>query len=740
MLPIPSKQPNESSANPNYDDFSMKIVSMEDYPDHLISPMNYYKIFPNIWKNTKQEIDDCITVELFIAAGQSNMSGRGEKLESVELDMLHVDMPTLETNKISYFDPIRGWCVCNVDGSTHENVDILKKVGVGPATSFVHTYQSTVDAKTVVGLIPTAVGATYLEEWLPDAKTNSDDYSKMYFPNCPNLMSCALRSIFLAVMSLQFKSHQNLANNKPNIRCMIKGILWYQGCNDTTHSDGNSPDDNGGLSANIPKQVEHYDENVCKFLKHFQKNIQKILQYCSYLLSKDSEKSLIEFNNLVFGWERSDNTSGPLDIVIPHNPIFPIVSVAITATRPWMKYLSVIRQKQFDTYALMQFMSYDMVDAFGGWLQSDCVHLQSISAHLIGILLANHMLQLCKHKNVPPEPTGYQLINELNNVVYGVHNNQIWFVYHEAIFNQAQEKVDRFLNSLDHPTYKTLLSDVAVPGSNNVTSSPIPVGNSNQNKNAAVNYVSGEITFRSMISVLAMAFYSSSYYSSYGCLSDLNPDAHADLDSFSSIAWKFYDLGCGIGIPMAAAALGLSRLLSTHHNHFEKVPVNAKKLHVVGIDLLKSKLLEANVLIDAIFKLCLDDDKNDGDGDWNAYGKQTEGLLHNVCTDCQAFYGDFVHEGIVQQTWGRHDMCTPVDVLTLSIIYICATVYDKATMDKLQYYLEQVDKGCLIIVLDKLLITSTVENGIQCEQFAMISSCQVEVTWGTAHAYVYEKL
>jgi len=225
---------------------------------------------------------------------------------------------------------------------------------------------------------------------------------------------------------------------------------------------------------------------------------------------------------------------------------------------------------------------------------------------------------------------------------------------------------------------------------------------------------------------------------------------------------------------------------TNHTNTNHNKPTNT--LNVVGIDMLRSKLVEANVLIDSVFTLhgqCDGDgfDRGSGSsvndntntstnsiGGVYTYHAQTQGQIHNTQVNCQTIYGDFVDDRVVEKTWGSSgysgysfrcvdNNCvgsgtptptpTPSDMnaLYLSITYICATVYDTCTMDMINKHAAHLSKGCLVIILDKHMncssYNSSSNSNNSCSNvndlFELISSCQVEVTWGVAHAYVYEK-
>jgi hypothetical protein len=128
----------------------------------------------------------------------------------------------------------------------HQHVDITKTVGIGPAVSFACSYLDIQDATVLsdaslssIRLIPAAIGATSLNEWMPHYIHSSPSFtmhgkvissiykppkSATYYNNCVNILSCAFRSLFLSLYSSYI--------NTPNTTSSLSGLIWYQGCND----------------------------------------------------------------------------------------------------------------------------------------------------------------------------------------------------------------------------------------------------------------------------------------------------------------------------------------------------------------------------------------------------------------------------------------------------------------------------------------------------------------------------
>jgi Carbohydrate esterase, sialic acid-specific acetylesterase len=287
----------------------------------------------------------------FLLLGQSNMSGRGRapspmeaSVTSHDCDFESVAVTTyLHNGSIAWYDPARGWTSGDYHDfvNMHKNVDLLKQTGLGPGSSFAYYMlkaleQSSGLSSARIGLIPAAVGATTLFEWMPDFAARGDQIRKLYHSGCPNLMSCALRSLFLASLTA---------------RCPISpsGMLWYQGENDAVL------DEEGASS---------YGARLAQFVSLLRLNISKIV------------------NVLVGVFAGSSRPPGD-DV----GATLPIVTSVVTGTRPWLLQLASVRSQQ-SAYLDANMAS---VDAFGYALQSDCIHLTWQSYVDIGKRMAHKM-------------------------------------------------------------------------------------------------------------------------------------------------------------------------------------------------------------------------------------------------------------------------------------------------------------------------------------------------------------
>jgi hypothetical protein len=137
--------------------------------------------------------------DLFLLLGQSNMKGRGEVPESQTPD-LHIQMFTMRDDQ---------WCPgrdpLHAAGEA-DSVDGSDNAGVGPGMSFARTLLRE-DPQAVIGLIPGAVGGSWIELW-------RSGHPKGFFDE-------AVRRGLLALSTD--------SATKPR----LKAILWLQGESDS---------------------------------------------------------------------------------------------------------------------------------------------------------------------------------------------------------------------------------------------------------------------------------------------------------------------------------------------------------------------------------------------------------------------------------------------------------------------------------------------------------------------------
>ena len=251
---------------------------------------------------------------VFLLAGQSNMSGRGDTIAS--------SIPHRSQTSF-FFDPLLGWqSIVDESSLLHGNVDVMKQVGAGPGAAFALAFGGR------VGLIPTAVGATALSEWMPDAL---NECPPSYHSGCPNLLSAALRSVFVSGCSFR-----------------LSGILWYQGENDCCTVD--------------TFLAESY---IVRF-DYFISRLRTLLSLADQLFVADSISVV--------------STTGEL-VTTP-----PVLTCAVTSTRR-LPYLELIRQQQL----AVNLPNVDVVDVLGASLKADCIHIDTRSAIALGVELARKM-------------------------------------------------------------------------------------------------------------------------------------------------------------------------------------------------------------------------------------------------------------------------------------------------------------------------------------------------------------
>ena len=151
---------------------------------------------------------------IFILAGQSNMSGRGP-------------------NNCTYCKPgpnilrfSAGLQWEQAKDPLHRDIDLGKKNAVGPGMPFATRVLEREPNFGVIGLVPCAIGATSLEQWKKD--------SKLY-----NFMIARARA------SLKEEG-------------VIRAMLWYQGENDNNASD----------------LTKHYAERFCNMVDDIRSDLQ----------------------------------------------------------------------------------------------------------------------------------------------------------------------------------------------------------------------------------------------------------------------------------------------------------------------------------------------------------------------------------------------------------------------------------------------------------------------------------
>jgi len=309
--------------------------------------------------NFPDERLDC----LFLLAGQSNMAGRGVDTRiPIQVDVTVDVDETAASTQGYYFDPLLGWTKIEENASVlHKHVDLLKEAGFGIGNTFHrHFGRESKGQYRTIGLVPVAVGGTSLCEWTASylsstvtADCEFDDEGFLlaprnarYHQGCCNLLSCALRSLWLAMQSSQ--------------HAMATGVLWYQGENDCTLDEA---------------AAHSYGDRFLAFWSEF-KFLHCVLVQLLAAAGLQTEQGL------------------PRSLEAPASSL-PIVTVAVTSTRTALMHLTAVRQQQLALKrSRCQEDSIVVVDAFGCALKNDNIHITTLASTRLAAELARSMLKL----------------------------------------------------------------------------------------------------------------------------------------------------------------------------------------------------------------------------------------------------------------------------------------------------------------------------------------------------------
>lgn len=320
-----------------------------------------------VFAPSSSHASDAVPVEatlssIFVLAGQSNMSGRGvpESLFSTgRTDRggyssfqheIHksVFQDLAEPSPHCYYDPVFGWTTLNPPVSIlHKHVDLLKEAGIGIGNFFADDFARRLHHEDearghLVGLIPVAVGATALHEWMPEHVDDSFASRQAYHAGGSNLFSCALRSIYLALK----QSRKSGGCCCPS----VLGVLWYQGENDCTL----------GLEA-----ARSYGTRFALFVYELRLAIEVLEEISSGAARRPPR-------------------------------VLPVVTTAITTTRgALLEHLCIVREQQLRVPE-EEMEGITVVDACGVGLKADCIHLTSQSLALISGEMARQMVSLLR--------------------------------------------------------------------------------------------------------------------------------------------------------------------------------------------------------------------------------------------------------------------------------------------------------------------------------------------------------
>ena len=524
-----------------------------------------------------------IDLDIFLLIGQSNISGRGKLSDFInEYDKVPNKTsysPTIESDNIapqdigfdqsSYidkdgtfkkpfvdrifrFDTFTGWNNSFHPFELHKNVDTLKSVGIGPAIPFAcHYIDHYSKSNNAIGLVPAAVGGTSLSEWelneyIDNPKSLIEDFYNLPI-NTEKLLFNSLKSFYFSILKVP-----------ESININFKGILWYQGENDSALSE---------------QEAYSYASRFNFFLSNLNSYLYEIIT--------DVRRT----RNVNIG-----TTSSNGSIFCKVLQVIPFISVAITTTRSnQCKFRDIIRQQQLErklklTYFRSSFVIIeDVIDGFGLPLQSDNIHIGICSIFELGKHFYTKYLGLLQYmenidhfgesREQTPEILNtfeslrsldpfksdsvdhFQVDKYLMMPCYTMLGKSTIDSFH--LYDQIKSQVMRDINEED--TNASILLDQTRSKSfssytRSKSSSPYPILRSGLK---AINFTYGELHYLDFCKILYM----------------LNIKA----GSF------FVDLGCGSGVLLAAACLsGIS---------FGKV---------CGIELSGSKIAECKLLMNRV--------------------------------------------------------------------------------------------------------------------------------------------
>lgn len=184
----------------------------------------------------------------------------------------------------------------------------------------------------------------------------------VYHMDGVNILGCALRSAHETVTSSILYASESSLSKVNMLDCTIGGILWYQGCNDAADTEYVA--------------TELYKTRFPKLMSYIRDAIVVIIQgACRRMNSGNVSSTLV----------CADDTIRCYGLSIP------IVSVAITSTRPMLKHIKHIRQYQINE-AKMVVPNMAVVDAYGAALSKDSIHLECKAYIILGHIIKK---QLC---------------------------------------------------------------------------------------------------------------------------------------------------------------------------------------------------------------------------------------------------------------------------------------------------------------------------------------------------------
>lgn len=260
-----------------------------------------------------------------------------------------------------------------------------------------------------IGLVPAAVGATSLAQWMPwyyncsvynftDNRVPTVSPSRIAWPictadtlvqsspknvyisGCMNILSCALHSIYICALTRfeyicrQIDRGELEFSYLENELCTIGGVAWYQGCNDASESE---------IVAGTLYPI-------------------RFANFVSYLRS--ALKVIIESAKQI-ACQKFHIYASATGCIMRQGAgcMIPVVTVAITSTRKMLMNQKLIRQYQlYGSRSHVPLLA--VVDAHGALLQQDSIHLKTGSYLVIGYLMAKQMIALQNEMYVAMQP------------------------------------------------------------------------------------------------------------------------------------------------------------------------------------------------------------------------------------------------------------------------------------------------------------------------------------------------
>ena len=317
-----------------------------------------------------------------------------------------------------------------------------------------------------VGLIPTAVGGSNLKEWTADylqhrispipptpaaiaasavpvfiPLCDPEGFflppASAYHPGCPNLLCCAMRSLYLSLLHSPFEAPPpvpvtafgtpppaHAMQAPPSVR-----VLWCQGETDSMEQ----PNDY------LDQDPVNYGVRLSLFVGRLRLLIGAIVTLVDRAREVDDTLSLESVAAGIFSSDRTDGIfeGDAADIYghdrkdyIPRSSDVSIVSIAVTSTHPSLVHLQSIREQQLEAREYFpqgtQYMQvqtpllrvipvtavipgsnrqplvqqieriadYSVVDSFGLELKGDCIHFTAKAAAILGNRMASRMVVL----------------------------------------------------------------------------------------------------------------------------------------------------------------------------------------------------------------------------------------------------------------------------------------------------------------------------------------------------------